>query len=234
LAEAMGRAHLHAQTHPRAEGHSGAGPAAFTIALSREVGAEGGAIARAVGARLGWPVYDRELLQQIAEKTGHAERHLHGVDEKRASWLRECVEAFAAVPGVSSGAYLRRLVETLVSLAGQGACVIVGRGAAQILPPATTLRVRLVAPRETRITTMSHRLGLTRQEVEPQVDAMERERLAFVKDYFHKDAADPHNYDVVLNTARFSIPECAEVIVEALHRLQAHAHPKKAEQMATA
>ncbi len=34
------------------------------IAVSRQVGARGATVARAVGARLGWPVYDHELLDR--------------------------------------------------------------------------------------------------------------------------------------------------------------------------
>ena len=38
------------------------------IAISRETGAGGGAIARMVGHRLGWKVYDHELLEAIAHR----------------------------------------------------------------------------------------------------------------------------------------------------------------------
>lgn len=38
-----------------------------------------------------------------------------------------------------------------------------------------------------------------------------------------EDPADPRNYDLLLNTSRFTIGECAELIIEALRRLQARA-----------
>ena len=38
---------------------------AFTIAISRQSGARGTTTARAVGERLGWAVYDRELVERI-------------------------------------------------------------------------------------------------------------------------------------------------------------------------
>src|SRR5436305_10388876 len=43
-------------------------PAALTIALSREAGARGGTIGRRVGRKLGWPVYDKELLEYMAQE----------------------------------------------------------------------------------------------------------------------------------------------------------------------
>src|SRR5215470_2224412 len=66
----------------------------FTIAFSREFGAGGTSVAAAVGERLGWPVYDHELVERIARETGLRASLLHSIDERRVSWLRECAEAF--------------------------------------------------------------------------------------------------------------------------------------------
>jgi cytidylate kinase len=207
-------------------GGSPEGGRAFTIALSRERGARGTSTARAVGARLGWTVYDRELLERIAQEMKLRTSLLESVDEKRVSWLRECVEAFASVPSVSGSAYVRHLTETLLSLAAHGECVIVGRGAAQVLPAETTLRVRLVAPAEWRVGAVSQKLGLSKQEAAREVEVTDRERTRFVKDHFQKDATDPRQYDLILNASRFSVEECAELMVEALRRLQARTPPQ--------
>jgi cytidylate kinase len=198
-------------------------PAAFTIAVSREAGCNGALIAARLGERLGWLVYDRLLLERIAEEMGLRSSLLAGVDEKRMGWLRECIAAFSATPAVSGSAYVRHLVEMVLSLAAHGECVVVGRGAAQILPAATTLRVRLVAPLEERVAVAQARLGSSEAEAARWVRTTDRERLSFVRDHFHMDPCDPHGYDLVLNTARLSIEEAAEVIEATLRRFQAHA-----------
>src|SRR4051812_16343370 len=64
---------------------------AFTITLSREPWSQGPAVAREVGRRLGWPVYDQELLQVVARKMGTHPRMLELIDEKPMSWLEQCV-----------------------------------------------------------------------------------------------------------------------------------------------
>src|SRR5262245_20933833 len=109
-------------------------PAAFTVALSREVGARGTTVARAVGTRHGWKVYDHELLERIARDMKARVELLEGVDERRVSWLRESLEALSTSPTVSEAGYVRHLVETVLSLGAQGRGVIVGRAAAHILP----------------------------------------------------------------------------------------------------
>src|SRR5262245_41917179 len=42
-------------------------PAALSVAVSREAGARGGTIGRRVARKLGWQVYDQELLEYMAQ-----------------------------------------------------------------------------------------------------------------------------------------------------------------------
>ena len=223
LGEGLLRAQLHWQTRQQAEAGDkrAATPSAFTIAISREAGAKGGAVAANLGERLGWPVYDRALLRHIAEELGLSERLLETVDEKRVNWLMTYLQAFASNHAVSPGAYSYGLSKVVLSLAAHGECVIVGRGAAQFLPPDKTLRVRLVAPLDDRIAMMQKRTGLQKEQAARRVESIDLDRTNFVREHFHQDPADPTLYDVILNTSRFTVEECAEIIEQALRRLQA-------------
>lgn len=224
LAEAMAHARRHwdtsRKTEPREVVPLRPAPAAFTVAISREAGANASPIARAVGTLLDWPVYDQELLQAIAGQMRVRADLLQSVDEKHRTWLQECIDAIGATPAVTQGGYVRHLVEVLLALAALGDCVIVGRGAAQVLPAATTLRVRLVGPREERIARIERRFGISHDEAARWVHKTDQDRVLFVRDHFHKDPTDPSAYDLVLNSMRFSVPECAELILDALRRLQ--------------
>jgi cytidylate kinase len=227
LAEAMERARRQWQAQRKAQAAAGIlplpSPPAFTIALSREAGANGPLVARAVGDRLGWAVYDRELVQHVAADMGMRTSLLESVDEKHRSWLQECLEAFTSAAPVSESAYARHLLETLLSFGSHGECVLVGRGAAQVLPAAATLRVRLVGPVEDRVKAICGRFGISHEEAKRWVVKTDAERVRFVKDHFQKDPTDPRHYDLVLNSSRFRVPECADLIVEALRRMQAGA-----------
>jgi cytidylate kinase len=225
-AEALVRANQHWHKQHEEAGFSKHEPGtlpAFTIAVSREVGARGTTVAREVGKRLNWTVYDHELVEHIAREMNLRVRLLESVDERRSSWLKECLEALASGPLVSESGYVRHLVQTLLSLASHGECVIVGRGAAMILPADTTLRVRLVAAVEDRADVMSRELGVSRDEALRRIKASDLERIRFVKDHFQKDPTENLNYDLVLNSSRFTVAECADLIVEALRRLQSRA-----------
>lgn len=225
--EALLRAQLHWQITHTEEMEAPATAPPFTIALSREVGAQGTAVGQAVAERLDWPLYDRQLLEHVAGELGLRTELLESVDEKRQGWLQECMQALAVVPTVSSSTYARQLVDSLMSLASHGKCVIVGRGAAQILPAETTLRVRLVAPLKDRIRVIEKRNALAPEEAGRWVTRMDAERVQFVKDHFHKDPTDPRLYDLILNSARFDTDRCANLIVEAFHSLSAPPAPRK-------
>src|SRR5262249_2861446 len=121
-------------------------PHALTISLSREAGTRGTAVAHEVGTRLGWAVFDHEILEPVAPGIGVRASLLESVDERRMTWLRAAFEDLLSVPYVSEEAYVHRLVKVVLALGCHGNCVIVGRGSAFILPAKTTLRVRLVAP----------------------------------------------------------------------------------------
>lgn len=219
LTEALARAQKH-----WLERHAGAAndsmPDDFTVAFSREAGTPGAVIARKAAERLGWPVYDHELVQRIANDLGVRRALLESVDERHIDWVSESLSGLLEVPQVSSTAYFRQLLETVLSLATHGKCVIVGRGATCILPPGTTLRVRIVAPLDDRIQAVRRDHGCTEADASATVRRTDEERNRFIRDHFQCDPEDPSNYDLVLNTASFSTEEAADIVLAALDRRQ--------------
>ncbi|MEX2119402.1 MAG: cytidylate kinase-like family protein [Pirellulales bacterium] len=214
------RSQIHGEGHREGLGEGGGPPRGLTIALSREVGAGGTTVAREIGSRLGWPVYDQELVEQISRAMNVRPQWLEELDERRSSWLEECFEAFARVPTLRENVYCRHLIETLFDLAARGNCVIVGRGAAQVLPASTTLRVRLLATLEDRVRVMGRELNLSPDEAASWIATRDRERIRFVKDHFRQDPSDPQGYDLVVNTSRFAAGECAELVIRALEAME--------------
>jgi hypothetical protein len=196
----------------------------FTIAVSREAGTPAVEVARAVGERLGWPVYDREVPARIAQETHLPVAVVEGVDERRQSWLMECFESFGSSCQLSESRYFRHLVSVVRLLGEQGGCLIVGHGAEFLLPQQTTLRVRLVGDRHDRIDALRRSLHLDRPTAAHRLDQINRERSRFLHEHFHVDPAQPGHYDLVLNSSHWSPSDCADFILSALHH-KASGHP---------
>src|SRR5262249_10511356 len=109
----------------------------------------------------------------------------------------------------------------ILALGTHGQCVIVGRGAAHILPARSTLRVRLIGLHKDRMAAMARRLNISPEAAARKVEETDRQRAQFVRDHFHFDPTEPHHYDLPLNTSRWSVPQCAALIVQALHKMEA-------------
>lgn len=225
IVEALARLYRHAEDRP--ETRLEPLPPPLTIAMSRQAGSRGSDVARVVGARLGWPVYDHELLTRIAEEKGLHEKLLERLDERHISWLEEVVRGFCTNPEPGDNAYLQALLELLASLGKTGHCVIVGRGATHVLPADTTLRVRVVAPRDQRIAHIERTMRFNHDQAIRWVDHTDRERSRFVERHFKGPIADPLAYDLILNSGRFSVEECADLIVQAARTMQARIEPAR-------
>lgn len=209
------------ERHWEARRQRGHAPPGFTIALARQAGTPAAAVARALAQRLGWTIYDRELLEKIAQEMGLHASLLETVDEKRVNWLLQSMENLLAVPQVNEFAFLRHLAKTVLALGMHGDCIIIGRGAAHLLAPEMTVRVRLVAPRVHRIARLAQKMGLSPELAAQRLDETDRERFEFVRQHFFVDPTQPENYDLVLNTEQLSADGCAEIILAALHQRQA-------------
>jgi len=199
---------------------SAGGNPPLTITISREVGAGGQEVAAAAGKRVNWPVYDQEIINKIAEEMGKPSSHVRGVDEKYFTWLEEVMANLLSDYHVNSTVYLKNLVATIRGLGAVGKCVIVGRAGSFILPPESTLRVRLMGEMRDRVLAIGRRLGISNKDATNWIEKTERERIQFVRQNFGKEASDPHHYDLVLNTSVLDPEDCAEVIAAAVRCLQ--------------
>lgn len=203
----------HLEEVSRLDGRGG-GHGAY-VAISRQAGAGGEAVARAVGAALGWRVLDRELLDFLAEQVRESPEALQLLDETAASWFDQSIFNLMRPHLLSQDEYVARMVRLVLLAVSQRPAVVVGRGAHLFLPRSWGLAVRLVAPLKARVARVEEEQGLDHRAAERWVATTDRNREAFVRRHFQQDPADPAVFDLVLNTDAFGLERAAEVIVAA-------------------
>ncbi|MCU0292172.1 MAG: cytidylate kinase-like family protein [Thermoanaerobaculaceae bacterium] len=197
-------------------GGAGAGvqPRPF-VAISRQAGAGGEAVARALGSRLGWQVLDRELLDFLSEQVEEDPRTLALLDETATSWFDQSLFILLRPHLVSQDEYVARLVKIVLLSVTRRPLVVVGRGAHVFMPPQWGLTVRIVAPLAERVQAVRDELGLDTRAAERWISTTDRARLEFVRRHFRQDAADPASYDLVLNPARLGVEGTVDTIEAA-------------------
>ncbi|MCA9248198.1 MAG: cytidylate kinase-like family protein [Planctomycetales bacterium] len=220
--EAMQQAVLRSREHwntvrlggPDGKGQKAAKPR-ITIAISREYGAQGSSLARELAKRLHWPVYDRNILDRISDETETRAAIFRRVDECDPNWFSNAWEGVTGKVTVAEQ-YNEHLPRVLLSLAYHGNCIIVGRGACFVLPRETTLNIQCVAPLEARVARIVREEGFPADEVKRHIEEMDGARQHWIRAHFHKDPEYSHFYDLIFNTARLTVPACAEMAIRAL------------------
>jgi cytidylate kinase len=194
----------------------GAGvPVSLTVAVSRESGSRGGSIARRVGAKLGWQVYSRELLEYVAQEGADRQEILESLSPAAAAWVEGQMDGLLRAQNLSRHPSLLAMARMILALGATGEVVLVGRGAGYLLPRAATLHARIVAPLADRVAYMGQWLRLTEGEAAEQVRLRDRRRAEFLSTHFHREPADVYQYDLVLNSSLLGEELCAELIAQA-------------------
>jgi len=133
------------------------------LTISHQYGSGGSLIARDLGGRLRWSVWDKEIVHKIATEHQLAETDVEAKDERVVSFIERLVEllgmggfatAYTVLPprGLDD-AQLLRITRTIVEdIAQEGRAIIVGRGGNHILAKRPrTLHVFIFAPPEARV-----------------------------------------------------------------------------------
>jgi hypothetical protein len=163
-----------------------------------------------------WAAYDKRLLDKLMKDMGLSTSLLETLTNNARNQFTNLLQtSFTKFP--SQVAVYRKLVETIRLLALNGNVVIVGRAGNVITREINHgYNVRLVAPNEWKIDQLKTKYGITRKEAETRIRDKNMQREGFLRDFVKFDPADPHNYDVVINCARFSTEETARLIIEGM------------------
>lgn len=178
------------------------------IAMTREMGSLGKDVAAAVSARLGKPVVHHEMIDHLASKMRLRKSHvIRLLDGKANIWERLTTD--------KTSLSIYTADETLALAENDGVAVIRGWGSAHLLRPVPhVVCVRVCAPLHLRVRRMMERLHTEDEEfVTNEIKMSEEAHAAITRRHFGINWQDPEQYDLVLNTERISIKECANEVM---------------------
>ena len=181
------------------------------ITVSRQFGSGGRTIAREVARRLNIPCYDQELIENVEKDSGFTKTYIDENGENSSTGI------LTSMFGTSFG---RDLVWTsqckvICQLAKEGPCVIVGRCGDYILrEKAELLKVFIHADIKKRAERIVSVYGESDVAPEKRIREKDKRRAAYYKYYTETDWGIAKNYDISLDSGKFGIDKCAEIIVD--------------------
>ncbi len=181
------------------------------ITIEREYGCGAAGIARELAARLGWKLWDQLLTQEIARITHCDQSDVKRHEERRDPLYYRLLKSFTlgSYEGNSSVYPVETLdADSIVKMskwvveeaAAGGHCIIVGRGSQHFLRDRDdTLRFFLYGSKEKKIRRLICE-GQKEADAQVLVDTVDRERAAFIKNYFHAEWPNRSLYHAMVNT----------------------------------
>lgn len=181
------------------------------ITVSREFGARGAELATILGNKLGFKVWDKDLLDVISKKLGSNNEYIQSLDENRRSLLEDTIFGFMNHKGTNLN-YFIYLVKAIRSIEKLGNSIIVGRGANFICRNPKSFHVRIVSPFEKRMEYYSQKERLSKNESLILLKQKDLERSVFITHNFNKNIDQSSNYDLVINSSTFPLETIAEIV----------------------
>jgi cytidylate kinase len=181
------------------------------ITIDREYGAGGAEIASALAQHLGWKLWDQLLTNEIARLMECDCRAVEEHEEKRDSlyyrllkgFLRGSYEGSVHAPHakIIDTECIREVAERVVKSAAEvGNCVIVGRGSAYYLQNRSdAFHVFVYAPFEEKVRRL-YAGGRSQQEAAQLAETVDRDRAAFILQYFGVEWPDRRRFHLMANS----------------------------------
>jgi cytidylate kinase len=206
------------------------------ITISRQFGAAGVPVGRALADRYDAEFLDRAIVAQVAVRAGIPEQELETYDERLPTFWQRVASALASsspepqLPTVPYGDPVAPMSmhERLVAItravieeaAERGNAIIVGRGAAFILGRRPgILHVQLHASIDARVRYLLSRVEEIPVEARPEEKSLRElcksvdgARADYIRRLFGADWLNATNYDLAVDTGRLGVARTVELI----------------------
>lgn len=199
------------------------------ITISREFGSGGREIGEAVAKRLGIELYDKTIIEMVAEKSGYSVDFVEDNDQRlsRSMLFQIAVTGTlppwlngSSKPEVETGGLFAAQSEVIKGLAEKESCVIVGRCADYILRDnPNRIAVFIRGDSEDKVNRCVREYGLNPQTAVSDMLRRDKERADYYEHYVNKKWGSAENYDICLNSSLFGEEGCVELLLDMINRL---------------
>ena len=173
----------------------------IVITISREYGSGGRLIAKQLSEKMGITFYDKQLIAEVAKKTGFSENFIRDTEHQRPtnSFLFDLYTT-VVTPSVPDQVFIAQ-AKVIKQAAAKESCVIVGRCADYILrDEPNVLKVFVHAPLDQRIRRAREEYGAEEENLENYVIRQDKARAAYHNYFAAGRWGQSREYDLCINS----------------------------------
>ena len=189
------------------------------ITISREFGSGGRFIGEEVAKKLGIAYYDKNIISQIAEKSGLSPDY---IQESAELSPKKGLFAYALAGRDITGRSVEDMVyetqrKVILELARKEPCVIIGRNADYILKDRDdALNVFINGDMLEKIQRISQLYRVTEQEAVKMMADTDKRRMTNYNFYTDQKWGKASNYTLCLNSSQLGYDRCEALITECV------------------
>lgn len=186
------------------------------IAISRQYGSGGRQVGELVARLMGIPFYDREILARAAAQSGIHTDYFADVDQRGTGSFTYAGAVEAPFPmSMQDTAYLAQR-NAILELAAKGPCVIVGRGACEVLKGRLPLlRVFIYADLQIRCQRVQDVYHEGKGNTLKQIREVDKKRRAYYSFYEENTELWAEHFDLCIDSGTFGLDKAASIILSA-------------------
>lgn len=192
----------------------------FTITITREFGSLGRSIARELSQILGVEFYDRDIVEEVANKLNLPVSTVSNEEEKsRHSFLPRMF------PLGTDEEYMQDIIfdvqkDIILNLAKKSSCILVGRCSDFLLEKEkNNINIFIYASYEKRLQNCVDALGMTESEAKRMILSVDKARNAYHKKYAGYLPNDPEYKQLMIDSSLLGVTGTAKLIAEIVHQL---------------
>ena len=189
------------------------------ITISREFGSGGRFIGEEVAKKLGIAYYDKNIINEIAEKSGLSPEY---IQENAELSPKKGLFAYAFAGRDITGKSVEDMVyeaqrKVILDLAEKEPCVIIGRNADYILKDRDdVLNVFIHGDMPEKIHRIIHLHNVEEQEAVRMMADTDKRRMTNYNFYTEQKWGKASNYTLSLNSSQLGYDRCEKIVMECI------------------
>lgn len=194
----------------------------YVITISRQFASMGRTIAQHLSQKLNINFLDRDIVALTSQRTGLSKKVVSHHDENTRSGFLMRTNYFFNLGVYSLTDEIYEIQKSIIiDFADKESCIIVGRNSDYILKDRPhVLNVYIYAPIEKRLQNCINNLNMDEKTAMASIKQVDEARERFRKYHCPKGTDEFAYRDLMIDSSKFTIDECADIIAHAAEKIK--------------